>query len=87
MTYAIHPVIPTRSDPCRGLNIPIVDIKINVFRDRLSGFGLMSDTPVIKRQITKETGITNNNGSRSTPDADMSESLGRNLLQKPRKNP
>ncbi len=53
MTYAIHPVIPTRSDPCRGLNIPIVDIKINVFRDRLSGFGLMSDTPVIKRQIQK----------------------------------
>jgi hypothetical protein len=87
ITYANHPVIPTKSEPCLGLKIPRVERTINAFREILSILPSISEISDSEKKIRNESGMTNNNGSKSTPEVDSSESLGRNLLKKPSKNP
>jgi hypothetical protein len=87
ITYAIHPVIPTKIEPCLGLKIARVEITTNPFNDQSNIFDSITDIWEINKQITKVSGITNNNGSRFIPEVARIESLGRNLLKKPSRKP
>jgi hypothetical protein len=62
-------------------------MKINSFNEKFSKFSRVSAISDSARKSKKQIGITSKSGSKPNPEMERSESLGRNLLRKPSRNP